>query len=120
MVSRLDFFAGKTRLNALRQLIDFVECDFAQTPLPADAGIVVMNPEYGERLSDVTSLEPVYGRIGDYLKQRCAGWHGWVFTGSRELSKRIGLRASRRIPFRNAKIECRLLEYRMYAGSVRS
>ncbi|UCD76538.1 MAG: hypothetical protein JSV91_06355 [Phycisphaerales bacterium] len=103
----------------VEHLIDFVECDFADTPLPdlPGAGIVIMNPEYGERLGQMSALEPLYGRIGDFFKQRCPGWKGCVFTGNRDLSKRIGLRASRRIPFMNAHIECRLLEYDLYAGS---
>jgi putative N6-adenine-specific DNA methylase len=100
-------------------MIDFVECDFAQTPLPDPPGIVLMNPEYGQRLGEVAALEPLYERIGDFLKQRCTDWTGWVFTGNRQLSKRIGLRASRRVPFMNGAIECRLLQYEMYAGSAK-
>ena len=111
-----------TRKNAqtagVEQLIEFVECDFAETPLPYQGGIIIMNPEYGERLGERATLEPVYARIGDFLKQRCPGWRGYVFTGNRDLSKRIGLRANRRIPFMNAKIECRLLEYELYEGSL--
>ena len=111
--------ARKNALTAgVEQLIEFVECDFAETPMPEQPGVVILNPEYGERLGERATLEPVYARIGDFLKQRCRGWKGYVFTGNRDLSKRIGLRASRRIPFMNAKIECRLLEYELYQGSL--
>ncbi len=106
------------RTAGVEQLIDFVECEFAQTPLPDAPGVVILNPEYGERLGDRGTLELVYARIGDYLKQRCSGWKGYVFTGNRDLSKCIGLRADRRIPFMNAKIDCRLLEYELYQGSL--
>ncbi len=106
------------RTAGVEQLIDFVECDFAQTPLPDAPGVIILNPEYGGRLGDRGTLELLYARIGDYLKQRCPGWKGYVFTGNRDLSKRIGLRASRRIPFMNAKIDCRLLEYGLYQGSL--
>lgn len=105
------------RTAGVEQLISFVPCDFADTPMPDGAGVVVMNPEYGERLGQISELEPVYSRIGDFFKQRCPGWKGYVFTGNRELSKRIGLRPSRRVRFMNARIECRLLEYELYAGS---
>ncbi len=100
-------------------LIEFVNCDFAETSLPDHPGIVILNPEYGERLGDSTKLESTYARIGDFFKQRCTGWKGYVFTGSRALSKHIHLRTSRRIPFMNARIECRLLEYEMYGGSLK-
>ncbi len=98
-------------------LIEFSVCDFAQTPIPNDSGIVLMNPEYGMRLGEVKQLEETYQRIGDFFKQRCEGYTGYVFTGNPGLSKKIGLRTKSRKIFFNAKIECRLLEYEMYAGS---
>ncbi len=101
----------------VEQLIDFHRCDFADTPLPEEPGLIIMNPEYGERLGDEEDLRPTYERIGDFFKQRCPGWTGCVFTGNRALSKRIGLQTKRKIPFMNAQIECRLLQYEMYAGS---
>lgn len=112
------------RLNAqtagVEQLIDFHTCDFADTPMPASPGIVIMNPEYGQRLGEISELEATYARIGDFFKQKCPGWTGCVFTGNRELGKRIGLRANRKQPFMNARIECQLLEFELYAGSRES
>lgn len=101
-------------------LIDFHVCDFAKTPLPEGPGTVVFNPEYGERMGQLNRLMETYGRIGDFLKQHCEGKQGFVFTGSPELAKKIGLRASRRIEFYNGKLDCRLLEYEVYAGSRRT
>ncbi len=99
--------------------IDFHVCDFADTPLPDDPGIVLFNPEYGERLGKIAELEETYARMGDFLKQRCAGWKGYIFTGNLQLAKKVGLRASRRMEFHNARIECRLLKYELYAGTRR-
>lgn len=101
----------------VEHLIDFHICDFADTPVPQTPGIVILNPEYGERLGEITALEGAYSRIGDFFKQKCAGWTGYVFTGNRALGKRIGLRASRKLPFMNARIECQLLQYELYEGS---
>jgi putative N6-adenine-specific DNA methylase len=102
------------------QLISFAVGDFAQTPVPDGKGVVVLNPEYGERLGKVRELEATYRGIGDFFKQRCVGYQGYVFTGNLELAKKVGLKATRRIPFFNSKIECRLLEYSLYAGSHRT
>jgi len=101
----------------VEHLIEFGVCDYAETPVPPGEGIVVMNPEYGERMGDVQKLEAVYEGIGDFLKQKCSGYRGYVFTGNLDLAKRIGLRTKRRIPFWNSGIECRLLEYELYEGS---
>ena len=35
---------------AVAHMIRFAVCDFAETPIPPEKGIVVINPEYGERL----------------------------------------------------------------------
>jgi putative N6-adenine-specific DNA methylase len=98
-------------------LIEFKQCDFAETLLPEDKGIIVLNPEYGQRLGELNELEKTYARIGDFFKQRCAGWTGWILTGNPALAKKVGLRASRRVPFFNGPIECRLLKYELYEGT---
>lgn len=112
------------RINAcaagVEELIEFSVCDFAASPVPEGGGLVLMNPEYGERMGDAASLEPVYASIGDFFKQRCSGYRGYVFTGNMDLAKKIGLHARSRIPFFNARIDCRLIEYELYQGSRRS
>jgi putative N6-adenine-specific DNA methylase len=109
--------ARKNALTAgVDHMIEFATCDFAETPMPEGVGHVILNPEYGLRLGETEELGATYGRIGDFFKLRCLGWTGLVFTGSRELSKRIGLRSTRRQAFMNAQIECRLLSYEVYGG----
>lgn len=99
-------------------LIEFSVCDFADTEIPSDVpGVFYVNPEYGERLGDVKELEETYGRIGDFMKQKCGGYFGYVFTGNLDLAKKIGLKAKRRIEFYTSTIDCRLLEYELYRGS---
>lgn len=99
-------------------LIEFNKVDFAETHVPeGKAGVVYLNPEYGERLGEQEELEATYKSIGDFMKQQCKGYHGYIFTGNMELAKKIGLKASRRIEFYNSKIDCRLLEYELYAGT---
>ncbi|HYD23106.1 MAG TPA: class I SAM-dependent RNA methyltransferase [Flavipsychrobacter sp.] len=100
------------------KMIEFTKCDFAETEVPqGEAGIMMVNPEYGERLGEETELEATYARIGDFMKQQCKGYHGYIFTGNMELAKKIGLKAKRRIEFYNSKIDCRLLEYELYEGT---
>jgi len=98
-------------------VIDFVVCDYSETPVPEGGGVVVLNPEYGERMGRIKELEGTYSGIGNYFKQKCSGYSGYVFTGNPGLAKKVGLRPKRRIPFFNSGIECRLLEYELYEGS---
>lgn len=99
-------------------MIDFEVCDFRETEIPHDmTGVFYVNPEYGARLGDTRELEETYSRIGDFMKQKCGGYFGYVFTGNLELAKSIGLKAKRRIEFYTSTIDCRLLEYELYKGS---
>jgi putative N6-adenine-specific DNA methylase len=102
-------------------LIKFSVCDFADTEVPQGKnGITYMNPEYGMRLGEEQALEEVYSRIGDFMKKKCGGYFGYIFTGNPNLAKKIGLKAKRRIEFYNSTIDCRLLEFELYDGSRRT
>ncbi len=113
-----------SKINAaaagVADLIEFNVCDFKETVVPDNSqGIVFFNPEYGERLGDEIELEQIYAEIGDFMKQKCKGYTGYVFTGNFNLAKKIGLKPKRKIEFYNGKIDCRLMEYELYAGSKR-
>ena len=105
------------RTAGVEHLIEFDVCDFAKTDVPQGQGIVLMNPEYGLRLGEAAELEEQYERIGDFLKQKCAGYTGYVLSGNRELAGKLGLKASGRMVFYNGTIECRLLKYELYQGT---
>lgn len=105
------------RTAGVDHLIAFEVADFAATPVPAGGGVIMLNPEYGERLGREAELRAIYSGIGDWFKQKCAGYTGYVFTGNLELAKWVGLRPKRRLPFFNGAIECRLLEFELYEGS---
>ncbi|WP_412469394.1 THUMP domain-containing class I SAM-dependent RNA methyltransferase [Pedobacter sp. KLB.chiD] len=102
-------------------LIEFEVCDFELTTVPENSnGVVVFNPEYGERLGVHSKLELTYKRMGDFMKTKCKGYSGYIFTGNPDLAKKIGLKSAKRIEFYNGKLDCRLLEYELYEGSRRT
>jgi len=119
-----DMAIANARKNAVAagvaDMITFSLCDFADTEVPqGKGGVMFVNPEYGERLGQEDELEAVYMRIGDFMKKKCGGYFGYVFTGNLDLAKRIGLKAKRRIEFYTSKIDCRLMEYELYQGTRR-
>ncbi|MFD1258039.1 class I SAM-dependent RNA methyltransferase [Mucilaginibacter terrae] len=115
----VDIARKNANTAGVEHLIEFAVCDFADTQVPEEKGVIMFNPEYGERLGVHSKLEATYARIGDFMKQQCKGYRGYVFTGNPDLAKRIGLAATRRIEFYNGKLDCRLLEYTIYEGSKR-
>jgi putative N6-adenine-specific DNA methylase len=80
-------------------------------------GVIVANPPYGKRVSDVERLFGLYRRFGNSLKKQATGATAWILAGEPRLAKVIGLKPSRRIPLFNGPIECRLLKFDMYEGS---
>ncbi|UOE49888.1 class I SAM-dependent RNA methyltransferase [Mucilaginibacter sp. SMC90] len=115
----VDIARKNARTAGVEHLIDFAVCDFEDTEVPEATGVVMFNPEYGERLGVHTKLEITYKRMGDFLKKKCLGYNGYVFTGNADLAKKIGLKAARKIEFYNGKLDCRLFEYELYQGSKR-
>lgn len=106
-------------IAGVEKFIEFAVCDFRETEIPEPPGVIYFNPEYGERLGEVSELQETYEQIGDFLKKKCQGYTGYIFTGNLELAKKIGLKANRRIEFYTAKLDCRLLEYELYGGTKR-
>ncbi len=111
-----------SKINAgmagVEDMLTYEVCDFQQTTLPDEAGsVIIFNPEYGDRLGEEIELEETYALMGDYMKKKCKGYTGYIFTGNLELAKKIGLKPKRRIEFFTSKIDCRLLEYELYAGT---
>jgi putative N6-adenine-specific DNA methylase len=106
--------AGRAKMG---RHIQFRQCPFEKTAIPAEKGIVVLNPPYGQRLGEDTDLAGLYEGIGDFFKARCEGYRGYIFTASLDLTKKVGLRTSRRVILYNGELESRLLEYEIYEGS---
>ena len=113
----ISFAQENAAFAGVDHMITFQTGDFAETEIPEKPrGVIFFNPEYGERLGYLGELEETYKRMGDFMKQNCAGYRGYIFTGNMDLAKKVGLKASRRIEFWNGTIDCRLLKYDMYAG----
>jgi putative N6-adenine-specific DNA methylase len=93
----------------------------APTEVP---GILLTNPPYGERIGvrGDGSLEPdelardFFSSFSTTLKQRFTGWSVFLFTADLGLPKFLRLKESRKTPFFNGALECRLFRFDMVAG----
>ncbi len=103
----------------LDDLIEVHRADLLDVAPPAESGILVTNPPYGERLGEADELAAFYPRLGDAMKQRFAGWHCWFLSADTRLPKLIGLKPARKIPIFNGALECRFYDFPVVAGSAR-
>ncbi|HZF18955.1 MAG TPA: THUMP domain-containing protein [Burkholderiales bacterium] len=103
----------------LADCVELKQADVLDTGAPAESGVMIANPPYGERLGEDAALAEFYPRLGDTLKKYYSGWRCYVLSGDARLPRLIRLAASKRTPLFNGPLECRLYEYRMVAGSNR-
>ncbi|MEI6312531.1 MAG: THUMP domain-containing protein [Bacteroidota bacterium] len=90
---------------------DFFEHEKQDTPV-----FIITNPPYQERMR-IEDIEEFYKKMGDTFKQKFTQATAWLISSNENAVKSIGLKASRRIPLFNGKLECRFLKYEMYEGT---
>jgi 23S rRNA (guanine2445-N2)-methyltransferase / 23S rRNA (guanine2069-N7)-methyltransferase len=107
--------------NAARAGLDkqlfFQRCELAKLPAaPAPAGLLAVNPPYGERLGESEELRALYALLGERLRADYRGWDAAVFTGNPSLGRELGINARRTHRMMNGPIEGRLLRLSIEPG----
>lgn len=99
----------------LNKFVELKHGDATKIKAPVANGVIICNPPYGERMGeDEAALNDLYYFYGENLKKEFKGFRAYIFTGNLPLIKKISLKTSRKIPFYNGDIECRLVRYDLY------
>ena len=138
-----DFATRNAERAGVRDAIDFKTVDALQRLPPVAQGTIVMNPPYGERLdakgtgsgtgsgqgSVATDRAPresfegggtpaeFFGQLASHWKRQYAGWTAWLLSPEMKVPTLMRLKESRRVPFFNGAIDCRLFRFDMTAGA---
>jgi putative N6-adenine-specific DNA methylase len=105
------------RAAGVGHLLRFTVCDLRDFRPPGPPpGVILCNPPYGQRIGAAKELRGLYKLLGDVLRERCAGWTAFVFSGNPALDEAIGLTPTSGIPLYNGRIPCRLLRYDLAGG----
>ena len=92
-------------------IVHFNVCDAVDArPLWPQAGVLISNPPYNERVSIDTAT---WREFGVTLRNHFGGWRALLLTSERRLPGQVGLRERRKTPLFNGQIECRLFEFEM-------
>jgi putative N6-adenine-specific DNA methylase len=139
---RMTDFATRNAARAgVARAIEFKTADALQRLPPAERGVLVLNPPYGERIGakghgrpasaatpGTTAREDFAGGgtpaaffadLAGHWKRNYAGWTAWVLSPEMKLPSLMRLKESQRVPMWNGPIECRLFRFDMVAGSAR-
>jgi putative N6-adenine-specific DNA methylase len=128
-----DFATRNAERAGVSHAIEFKTADALQRLPPAPAGVVMMNPPYGERIaakgqgSDTArqgfegggSSAEFFSALAAHWKSHYPGWTAWLLSPDMKLASLMRLKESRRVPMWNGPIECRLFRFDLVAGSAR-
>lgn len=138
-----DFATRNAERAGVRHAIEFKTADALQRPAPAPAGVLMLNPPYGERIEakgrgqgggrddarpqtrETQGFEgggtpaDFFAQLATNWKRHYPGWTAWVLSPEMKLPTLMRLKESRRQPMWNGPIECRLFRFDLVAGSAR-
>lgn len=81
-----------------------------------NGALVMMNPPYGERLSQDKDVLRLYQDMGTALKHQFSGATAWIISSNEDALKCIGLKPSKRIHLMNGELECLFNQYELFQG----
>ena len=106
---------ANARKAGVADCITFKDGDATKMSLPAEEGLLVCNPPYGERMMEQQSAQRLYSALGRHLKF-ANNWKKFVITSEPEFEHYFGARADKKRKFYNGKIKC---DYYMFTDNSR-
>ena len=81
-----------------------------------DGALVMINPPYGERLSQDKDVLRLYQDMGTALKHQFNGAEAWIISSNEDALKCVGLRPAKKIHLVNGDLECLFNKYELFKG----
>ena len=85
-----------------------------------EGALVMMNPPYGERLSQDKDVLRLYQDMGTALKHQFSGATAWIISSNEEALKCVGLRPAKRVRLVNGDLDCLFNQYVLFSGDRKS
>lgn len=102
--------ASNARKAGVDRLIRFEEADATKRDLPAEKGVIVCNPPYGERMMEQRSAQRLYHALGKHLRF-ADGWQKFIISSEPEFEHYFGKQADKKRKLYNGMIQCNLFQY---------
>ena len=106
---------ANARKAGVGNAIEFRDGDATKMPLPAESGIIICNPPYGQRMLEQRSAQRLYQDFGRHLKF-ADGWKKYIITSEPEFEHYFGKRADKKRKLYNGMIKC---DYYMFTDNQR-
>lgn len=107
----IDAARSNAKRAMLKDIVSFDVADALDAEPPADQGLLVTNPPYGERLGEEVETLLLYRRFGRQLNAHFQGWKLGILAGDESLLKRLKLRSDKKYKFLNGALDVTLACY---------
>jgi len=117
-ISERAYFSTRRNIKNLKleKAIQLQVKPFEKLDVPEGKKMILTNPPYGERLNTANVLD-LYSAIGSRLKHYYVDNEAWILSNNIDAINAIGLKATKKLVLFNGALECRFLNYHMYASS---
>ena len=106
----LNIAISNAKKAGVGKLIRFEEADATRRDLPAEHGVIVCNPPYGERMMEQRSAQRLYQALGRHLKY-ADNWDKCIISSEPEFEHYFGRCADKKRKLYNGMIQCNLYQY---------
>ena len=106
---------ANARKAGVADCISFRDGDATKMDAPAQEGILICNPPYGQRMGEQKDAQRLYAALGRHLKY-ADGWKKYVITSEPEFEHYFGARATKKRKLYNGMIKC---DYYMFTDNSR-
>ena len=106
---------ANARKAGVGDVITFRDGDATKLDLPAQSGMLICNPPYGQRMLEQQSAQRLYASLGRHLKY-ADGWKKYIITSEPEFEHYFGKRCDKKRKLYNGMIKC---DYYMYTDPGR-
>ena len=106
---------ANARKAQVDNLIEFRDGDATKMDLPAQSGIIVCNPPYGQRMGEQKDAQRLYAMFGKHVRF-ADGWKKYIITSEPDFEHYFGKRCDKKRKLYNGMIKC---DYYMYLDNQR-
>jgi len=106
----LDAAKENAKKAGVEDCITFRKSDFRDIKYEVEYGVIIVNPPYGERLSDETNIQKLYRDIGKTFN-KLNTWSKYILTSLEGFEEIYNKKADRQRKLYNGRIETRYYQY---------
>ena len=106
----LSIAIANAKKAGVAKYIEFREGDATKLPLPAERGVIVCNPPYGERMLEQRAAQQLVRSFGRHLKF-ADQWNKYIISSEPEFEHWFGKQATKKRKLYNGRLQCNVYMY---------